>query len=117
MLSQDKENQILELNTQIKVRIGVSKIEGVGVIALTKALAKAYPQVRFNSVSPGYVETDMAADWPPDTYDRIKEGTVVGRIAQPEEIAHMILFLASDKASYITGADFLADGCVLQNGV
>ena len=36
MLSQDKENQIIELNTQVKVRIGVSKIEGVGVIALTK---------------------------------------------------------------------------------
>ncbi|MDB5178123.1 MAG: short-chain dehydrogenase/reductase [Patescibacteria group bacterium] len=80
------------------------------VIAITKALAKAYPKVRFNSVSPGYVETDMATDWSPDTYERIKQGTIAGRIAQPEEIAGMILFLASTEAGYITGTDILVDG-------
>lgn len=81
-----------------------------GVISLTKALAKSYPAIRFNSVSPGYVETDQADDWGPQTFDRINNGTVMGRIGQPEEIANVILFLASDKASYVTGADFLVDG-------
>lgn len=81
-----------------------------GVIALTQALAKAYPQVRFNSVSPGYVQTDMAKLWSEETFEKIKKGTIVARIAQPEEIAKTILFLASDDASYITGTDVLADG-------
>jgi 3-oxoacyl-[acyl-carrier protein] reductase len=81
-----------------------------GVIALTQALAKAYPQVRFNSVSPGYVQTDMAKLWKAETFDRIKEGTLAGRISQPKEIASVIMFLASDEASYITGTDVLADG-------
>lgn len=81
-----------------------------GVIALTQALAKAYPQVRFNSVSPGYVQTDMAKLWSAETFERINKGTIVARIAQPSEIAKTILFLASEDASYITGIDILADG-------
>jgi 3-oxoacyl-[acyl-carrier protein] reductase len=81
-----------------------------GVISVTKALAKAYPQVRFNAVAPGYVETDQVNDWNQDTFDRINNGTILGRIAKPEEIAPLVMFLASDDASYITGAEFLADG-------
>ncbi len=81
-----------------------------GVISLTKALAKSYPSVRFNSVSPGYVETDQIADWNQDTFDRINNGTVLGRMAAPEEIARTILFVASDEAGYMTGTDVLIDG-------
>ena len=83
-----------------------------GVISLTKALAKSYGDkgIRFNSVSPGYVETDQVNDWNEETFDRINNGTILGRIAKPEEIAPLVLFLASDDASYITGSDFLADG-------
>jgi len=81
-----------------------------GVISLTKALAKAYTKVRFNAVAPGYVETDQVNDWNQDTFDRINNGTILGRIAKPEEIAPLVMFLASDDASYITGAEFLADG-------
>lgn len=81
-----------------------------GVLSLTKALAKAYPSVRFNAVAPGYVETDQVNDWNQDTFDRINNGTILGRIAQPKEIAPLVMFLASDEAGYITGSDFLADG-------
>lgn len=83
-----------------------------GVISFTKALAKTYGDkgVRFNSVSPGYVETDQVNDWNEETFNRINNGTILGRIAKPEEIAPLVLFLASDEASYITGSDFLADG-------
>lgn len=81
-----------------------------GVISITKALAKAYPEIRFCSVSPGYVETDQVDDWNEETFRRINDGTILGRIGQPEEIANMVLFLASQDASYITGADFLIDG-------
>ncbi len=81
-----------------------------GIISMTKALAKAYPDIRFNSVSPGYVETDQVNDWNDETFKRISDGTILGRIAKPEEIAPLVMFLASDEASYITGSDFLADG-------
>jgi 3-oxoacyl-[acyl-carrier protein] reductase len=81
-----------------------------GVISITKALAKSYPAVRFNVVAPGYVETDQVSDWNEETFNRINNGTVLGRIAKPEEIAPLVMFLASDDASYITGSDFLADG-------
>jgi 3-oxoacyl-[acyl-carrier protein] reductase len=83
-----------------------------GIISLTKALAKSYGDkgVRFNSVSPGYVETDQVNDWNEETFNRINNGTVLGRISKAEEIAPLVLFLASDEASYITGSDFLADG-------
>lgn len=81
-----------------------------GVISLTKALAKAYPTVRFSSVSPGYVETDQVGDWNEETFKRINEGTILQRIGKPKEIAGMVLFLASDEASYVTGSDFLIDG-------
>ncbi len=95
------------LTTLSSLTYGISK---AGLIALTQALAKAYPQIRFNSVSPGYVNTDMTKGWPADTFDRINDGTLAGRISQPKEIAEAILFLASDDASYITGIDLLADG-------
>ncbi len=83
-----------------------------GIISVTMALAKSYGDkgVRFNSVSPGYVETDQVNDWNQETFNRINNGTILGRIAQPEEIAPLVMFLASDEASYITGTDFLADG-------
>lgn len=80
------------------------------VIALSKALAKAYPSVRFNSVSPGYIQTDMSKEWDPSTFERINSGTLAARIGQPEEIASLVMFLASDGAGYITGQDYLADG-------
>lgn len=83
-----------------------------GLISLTKSLAKTYSDkgVRFNVVSPGYVETDQVADWNEETFDRINNGTILGRMAKTEEIAKLVLFLASDDASYIVGSDILIDG-------
>lgn len=83
-----------------------------GIISITKALAKSYggKGVRFNSVSPGYVETDQVNDWNEETFKRINDGTILGRISKVEEIAPLVMFLASENATYITGSDFLADG-------
>lgn len=83
-----------------------------GIISLTKALAKSYGDkgIRFNSVSPGYVDTDQVNDWNEETFKRINEGTILGRISRTEEIAPLVLFLASDESSYITGSDYLVDG-------
>lgn len=97
------------LSTMSSVTYATTK---AGVISFTKSLAKTYgvEGIRVNSVSPGYVETDQVEKWPPETLSRIKSGTILGRMAQPEEIAKVIMFLASDDASYIQGSDILADG-------
>lgn len=81
-----------------------------GIISITKALSKSYPSIRFCSVSPGYVETDQVNDWNEETFKRINDGTILGRIGRPEEVASMVMMLASDEASYATGADYLVDG-------
>lgn len=82
------------------------------IVSMTKSLAKSYsPQgIRVNSVSPGYVETDQVKLWNDDTFRRINEGTLLSRMASPAEIADLVLFLASDRSTYITGSNFLADG-------
>lgn len=82
------------------------------IVSMTKSLAKIYsPQgIRINCVSPGYVETDQVKLWNADTFRRINEGTLLSRMASPAEIADLVMFLASDNASYITGSNMLADG-------
>jgi len=89
-----------------------------GVISLTKSLAKKYAEygIRFNSISPGYVETDQVKDWDKETFKRINAGTLLGRMANVKEIAPLVLFLASDEASYITGEDILIDGGYMLKG-
>ena len=80
------------------------------LINLTQSTAlELAGQVRVNAVSPGPVATAM---WPEDHPYRPLLDTLVpeGRIAQPEEIANAILFLASDAASYITGQNLAVDG-------
>lgn len=88
------------------------------IISMTKSLAKTYSPhgIRINSVSPGYIETDQVKLWNEDTFKRINEGTLLGRIGKPSEVAGLVMFLASDKASYITGEDFLVDGGYMLKG-
>lgn len=95
------------LATMSTLTFGATK---AGIISLSKALAKSYPDIRFNTVSPGYVETDQVNDWNEETFKRISDGTILGRISKPQEIAPLVMFLATEDASYITGSDFLADG-------
>lgn len=97
------------LTTLSTLTFGGSK---AALVSLTKALAKVYSPkgVRFNVVLPGYVETDQVKLWNEETFRRISEGTLLGRIARPEEVAPLIMFLASDEAAYVTGSEFLIDG-------
>lgn len=100
---------IYNMSTLSTLTYGPTK---AAVIALTKALAKTYSEqgVRFNVVLPGYVKTDLSKEWPPETWDRINNGTLLGRIGQPEDIAKSVIFLASDDSSYMTGSEVLVDG-------
>lgn len=82
-----------------------------GLIALTKTLARALaPRVRVNAVAPGYTETAMHADLSVEERERIVRRIPVGRFAEPEEVAQAVVFLASPRASYITGQTLVVDG-------
>ncbi|WP_223555024.1 MULTISPECIES: SDR family NAD(P)-dependent oxidoreductase [Lysinibacillus] len=68
--------------------------------------------IRVNTVFPGVIETPMTAKLSEakETMNRLVRATPMGRLGQPEEVANAILFLASDEASYITGAELVIDG-------
>ena len=58
--------------------------------------------VRVNAVAPGYTMTDMLKTVPGELLEKFKDNTLLKRLAEPEDIANTILFLASDYSSYIT---------------
>lgn len=77
-----------------------------GIAALTHALAVSLrDKARVNSISPGWIDTDYAEYDGPDALQQ-----PVGRVGNPMDIAHMALFLASDKAGFITGENICIDG-------
>lgn len=80
-----------------------------GIINLTKGLARALaPDVRVNGVAPGFVETAITASWPESRRAMTRERTILGRTAQPEDIAEAILFLSV--VSYVNGEVIAVDG-------
>ena len=66
--------------------------------------------VTVNTVSPGYVETDMVKAIKQEIRDQIIATIPMGRLARPEEIAAVVAFLASEEAGYITGANISVNG-------
>jgi len=80
------------------------------IMNLTCTLAKEYaPTIAVNAVSPGFTRTDMAKTWSEAVWNQVKT-SLLNRVAEPEEIAEAICFLASEKASCITGQSLLVDG-------
>lgn len=83
------------------------------LIQLTRFYAKRLaPHVRVNAVGPGYVETELSRRWLAEPANRrwVEERTPLGRVAQPDEVARVVAFLASDHARYVTGHHMLVDG-------
>ena len=85
-----------------------------GVIGMTKTWAKEFSfkegNVRVNAIAPGYTMTSMLSTVPQDLLDKFASQTMLGRLAQPIEIANVALFLASDMSSYVTGTTISVDG-------
>jgi len=83
-----------------------------GIIGLTKAVAKEVAQrgVRVNAVAPATAETDILKTLSPEAIDYMKSRIPMGRFCRVEEIAEVIAFLASDKASFVTGQTYDVSG-------
>jgi 3-oxoacyl-[acyl-carrier protein] reductase len=83
-----------------------------GIIGFTKALAKELGSrsVRANVVVPGYVKTRLTDVLPEDATKVMLENTPLGRLGDPEDVAGAVRFLASEQASFVTGAVLLVDG-------
>ena len=83
-----------------------------GVIVLAKTLALEFaPWLRANAVCPGYVLTEMQqAEYTPDALEKLNEEIPLGRHARTEEVADLFVFLASERASFITGQAIAIDG-------
>ena len=84
--------------------------------ALTIGLAGAWaPKVRVNLVMPAATETDMNRGWPAETKARIAASNPMQRLARPEDVASACVYLASDAASYVNGAQLAVDGGLYRN--
>jgi 3-oxoacyl-[acyl-carrier protein] reductase len=92
-------------------RVGAYGTSKAALLHLTRQLAgELAPKVRVNSVSPGLVRTEMARFvWERDE-EELAAGLPLGRIGKPEDVARAVVWLASDAAEWVTGADLLVDG-------
>jgi 3-oxoacyl-[acyl-carrier protein] reductase len=89
-------------------------VSKAAVLMLTKCLARDLaPHVRVNAIAPGYTETAFHAERTIAEREQIASRIPIGRFSQPEEIAQIALFLASDEAAYVTGQTVLASGGVV----
>ena len=83
-----------------------------GVVALTQSAAIEYAAsgIRINAISPGVISTPMVDDIPPPLLGDIQSKHPIGRLGKPEEIADAVVWLCSDKASFVTGHNMVIDG-------
>lgn len=88
-----------------------------GVHGFSKALAQevAAKGITVNTVSPGFIDTDMVAAIPEEQRSAIIQSIPIGRVGQPEDIARAVRFLAADDASYITGAEISVNGGIFMH--
>ncbi len=82
------------------------------LVGLTKSAAVELGpyNVNVNAVAPGFVRTELIDQLPREVLDDAEKGSVLGRIAEPEDVAGVVLFLCSDAARHITGQVILVDG-------
>ncbi|MEM7287649.1 MAG: glucose 1-dehydrogenase [Actinomycetota bacterium] len=82
------------------------------VRGMTKSAAKEFAAmgIRVNSIHPGLIETAMTAQTPPDRLTELEAAIPLGRIGQPDDVVGPVVFLLSDEAAYVTGAELVVDG-------
>ncbi len=116
MAKQDSGGSVVNMSSILGV-VGGPKSQAysaakAGVANYTKSQAVTYATrgIRFNAVAPGYVNTPLLKTLPKETTDAMVGKMPIGRLAEPEEIANVIVFLSSAKASFVTGAVVSVDG-------
>ncbi len=87
------------------------------VLAMTRSLALDHaPDIRAVAIAPGLIATDAIKGIAPDVMDEVIAGIPAGRAAQPEEVAALAAFIASDEADYMSGTAVILDGAYLAIG-
>jgi NAD(P)-dependent dehydrogenase (short-subunit alcohol dehydrogenase family) len=83
------------------------------VVHMTKSLAVEWVKhnIRVNALSPGYIATDLTVHVRPDWIEQWKAQTPYGRLGKPEELAGLVIYLASDASTFTSGSNFIVDGC------
>ena len=101
--------RIINVSSVIGLKGGFGQVNyaasKAGVIGFTKALAleAAGKNITVNAVAPGFIGTEMVAAMPPDVLKSIEQTIPNKRLGTPEEVAHVVYFLAQEESSYITG--------------
>ncbi|MGX8793532.1 SDR family NAD(P)-dependent oxidoreductase [Oceanobacillus sp. M60] len=116
MLKQEKGGAIVN-NDSIHGFVGKAGVSayaaakgGVKLLTQTATAEYAAKGIRINNVNPGYIDTPLLKDAPDEAKQDLIRLHPIGRLGKPEEVANAVLFLASEEASFITGASLLVDG-------
>ncbi|XP_025264469.1 estradiol 17-beta-dehydrogenase 8-like isoform X3 [Camponotus floridanus] len=98
--------------THRDVGLSIYSASKAGVIAMTKTASLEFGQfgIRVNAVLPGFIDTPMTADISDEVREMLIKQIPLQRLGKPEDVAEVILFLASDKSSYINGASIEVSG-------
>lgn len=116
LMLKQRYGRIINLSSVVGLHGNVGQVNyaasKAGVIGMTKSAAKelATRNITVNAVAPGMIETDMTAVIPEKAKEAMMAGIPAGRAGKPEEIADAVVFLASEKAAYITGQVISVDG-------
>jgi len=116
LLREQKSGKIINITSinGLRGKFGQSNYSAAkaGTIGLTKTVAREMGKynVNVNSVAPGMILTDMFKDLPEEFKQKAADETVFNRLGYPEDVAHVVTFLASDKSRHITGEVIKVDG-------